>query len=343
MQIIKLIQSVIYKFIKMVAVKKRIAWIDNVKAIAIIGVVFGHFNGLLFTHGRPGFDFVNLLIVVFNIPLFVLMSGYSNYHSLIKIDNIMSLAKYIKNAILYIALPCMIPSLLVYVIRDCQGVLSFTHYWFLVMLFIMQVTCGLCFYVSSKLNRANREYIAWAVFSLAMIMLDKYSTSDLFFYYLLGGIVKGIENKGCYVCAVPKNNFIIALTCCVALCIFPFVGKYQFYNDTMFSLYHEGKIYIWFLRVFDASLFCYVIIALTMKCSSKYNLLSFVGSKTLGLYIYTSVLLAICQRFNVMLYGDSMLSWLWTIGISMAAMLIAFLFILVLESNKYTQFLFFGK
>ena len=331
------------KSINSFSANKRIAWIDNVKFFAIWCVIFGHFNGLLFTHGRPGFGFVNLLIVVFNMPLFVLMSGYSNYHSLIRIDNIMSLAKYIKNAILYIALPCIIPSLLAYVIRDCQGVLSFKHYWFLVMLFIMQVTCGLCFYVSSKLNRANREWIAWTVFSLAMIMLDKYSTSDLFFYYLLGGIAKRIESKGCSECTVVKNNFMIALACCVALCIFPFVGKYQFYYDTIYSLYHEGKIYIWFLRVFDACLFCYVIIALTMKYSSKYNLLSFVGSKTLGLYIFTGLIIDICLRYKIMIDDDSMFSWLSSTIISFAATFVALLIILLLESNKYTRFLFFGK
>ena len=100
---------------------------------------------------------------------------------------------------------------------------------------------------------------------------------------------------------------------------------------------------MFFLRVFDAFLFCYVIIALTMKYSSKYNLLSFVGSKTLGLYIFTGLIIDICLRYKIMIDDDSMFSWLSSTIISFAATFVALLIILLLESNKYTRFLFFGK
>ena len=57
-------------------VKHRIPWIDNVKFLAIWCVIFGHLNGQIFTHGRLGFEMINLFIVIFNMPLFVFMPGY---------------------------------------------------------------------------------------------------------------------------------------------------------------------------------------------------------------------------------------------------------------------------
>lgn len=326
-----------------VSVNQRIAWIDNVKAIAIACVIFGHFNGLLFSHGRIGFDYINLLIVVFNMPLFVMMSGYCNYHSLKRIEDTSSLLVYLKKTFLYIAVPCIIPCVLVYIIEGCHGMVSFTHYWFLVMLFVMQVACGFSFYISSKLHLEKRELVAWGIFSLSMFVFRKYATSELFIYYLMGGLLKMQEHKKTAVFSVFKNNFIILFACCVALCLFSIVGKYQFYNDTIFSLYHDAKIYIWFLRVIDASLFCYIIIALTKNSSSKYNFLSLLGSKTLGLYIYTGLIIDICLRFKIKIIDDSIISWLYALIISLVATVVSFVLVMLLESNKYSRFLFFGK
>ena len=128
----------------------RIPWIDNVKFLAIWCVIFGHFNGQIFTHGRPGFDIINLFIVIFNMPLFVFMSGYSNYKSLKNLDGSKSLWKYFTKTFERIILPCIIP-------------VSYTHL------------------------RVHGDMIGWGVFVRRMVCLNRYSTSELCWYYLYGG------------------------------------------------------------------------------------------------------------------------------------------------------------
>lgn len=325
--------------------KNRIPWIDNVKFIAIFCVIFGHFNGLIFTHGRPGFAFVNLLIVVFNMPLFVLMSGYSNFHSLIKIDTIRNLYNYVKKTILHIALPCVIPCIIVWVIQRCNGFVDFKHYWFLVMLFVMQIAAGCCFYISNKIKFLHKNIIAWGLFSLSMIVLSKYSTSELFLYYVLGGALYNSKYKASIYNKSKKvyNPMIFISLSLVALGLFFIVGKYQFYNDTLKSLLINGKFYIWILRILCACIICYLIITLTQMYSKRYNLISYIGSKTLGLYIYTGLMVDVCLKYHLMIHDDSMLSWLTALIISIVATILALVIIRCLESNKITKFCFFGK
>lgn len=330
--------------------KKRIPWIDNVKSVAIFCVIFGHFNGLIFTHGRPGFAFVNLLIVVFNMPLFVLMSGYSNYHSLIKLGNISNLWDYIKKTILHIALPCVIPCIIVWMIYGCKGMVDFKLYWFLVMLFIMQIAAGCAFYISRKIQNNYSEVWGWMLFGIAMFFLNKYGTAELFIYYVLGGVIRSFEvRKKLHYrnIIITRSKFKYALFYSIitifAFGLFSIVGKYQFYNDTFRSLYAQGLLYIWWLRLICALLFCYLIISITKRLSTNYNVISYVGSKTLGLYIYTSLMIDVCKRLNVMIHDDSWCSWLVALFISISATIIAMIIIEGLENNKITRFCFFGK
>jgi fucose 4-O-acetylase-like acetyltransferase len=57
--------------------KVRISWIDNAKFIAILCVVIGHAFSLI--NGFRGYDEINLFIVIFNMPLFALLSGITSY------------------------------------------------------------------------------------------------------------------------------------------------------------------------------------------------------------------------------------------------------------------------
>lgn len=67
------------------------------------------------------------------------------------------------------------------------------------------------------------------------------------------------------------------------------------------------------------------------------------GSKTFGLYIWSGVLLDICYRYHVVLNGDSFLSWITTVLVSFLAVLLTMGIIKLLELNRITNFLFFGK
>lgn len=318
----------------------RIPWIDNVKFLAIWCVIFGHFNGQIFTHGRPGFDIINLFIVIFNMPLFVFMSGYSNYKSLKKLDGLKSLWNYLVKTFERIILPCIIPCIIVYLIRPDMEYVDFKHYWFLVMLSVIQISIGCIFFVTNKFHHG--DILGWFVFIIAMVCLNRYSTSELCWYYLYGGVVKFLEIKGSDVFK-SINNFYLLFPLLFILIIFNFVFRYQFYTNTIFSMYLDGVFYLWLLRMFCACCLIYVIIYLVKKCSVQYNFISYMGSKTLGLYIWSGVVLDICYRYHVILNGDNLFSWITTIFVSFLAVLLTMAIIKILELNRIMNFLFFGK
>lgn len=326
---------------------QRLPWIDNAKFFAIWCVIFGHFNGTLLTQGRPFFSEVNLWIVVFNMPLFVLMSGYSNYAGLKRIENIKGLLSFFKKTVMRIALPCIIPSIMLYYIREDATKLDFKLFWFLVMLFVMQITAGSCFYLVKKLYPRHQDLLGYLLFIISMFALSKYSTGELCIYYAMGGVIRKLENKQVDFfmedCKKKLRIGRLLLLSVVAFLIFPIVYNYQFYTETIGKLYSEGLLYIWFLRLICASLFCYIIIGVTKLLSSKYNFLSFIGSKTLGLYIYTSVLLDVCIRYHIRISDDSWYTWFVAIGFSIVVMFLALGIIRLLESNKYTNLLFLER
>ena len=56
---------------------KREAWIDAVRIFAMLSVVFGHSIGASGVVGRDG---LVLWMVAWNMPLFIMLSGYCNFH-----------------------------------------------------------------------------------------------------------------------------------------------------------------------------------------------------------------------------------------------------------------------
>lgn len=175
-----------------------------------------------------------------------------------------------------------------------------------------------------------------------MVCLNRYSTSELCWYYLFGGVVKFLETKGTDIFKLT-NNFYLLLPIGLILIIFNYVFRYQFYTNTFFSMYLGGVFYLWLLRMLCACCLIYVIIFLVQRCSSKYNFISYMGSKTLGLYIWSGVVLDICYRYHIVLNGDNIFSWATTIFVSFLAVLLTMAIIKILELNRITKFLFFGK
>lgn len=158
----------------------------------------------------------------------------------------------------------------------------------------------------------------------------------------MGGVVRKIELKGTNIFKL-RSKFYLLIPIGTVLILFTYVLKYQFYTNTIYSMFQNGVFYLWILRMICASCLIYVIIYIVQKCSSKYNFISYMGSKTLGLYIWSGVLLDICCRYHFVLNGDSFLSWITTILVSFLAVLLTMAIIKLLELNRVANFLFFGK
>lgn len=320
---------------------KRIAWIDNVKFFAIWCVIFGHCNGGLFTRDRIGFEFVNLLIVVFNMPLFMFMSGFSNYNALQKLTNLKSLYVYLFKSLERIALPCIIPCILLYYIRTDLDTINFKLYWFCVMLIAVQVIVSVIFYVVHKFKL--HESLGWLVFLGITIMLPQYSICELSPYFLLGGVVKTLQSAGFRMHTSSRTAlYILLATGMVGLTIYPLIGKYQFYSYNIHTMLSEGIIHLWLLRFLCACCLICAIIMFVHLISKQYNFISYMGSKSLGLYIWHGVILDAFNRFNYKLPGDASWSWLYITIIICAITVAITVWIWILEQNKITSYLFFG-
>ena len=81
-------------------VSQRISWIDNLKSFAIFLLFWGHCCGC--------FDFGNLFIVAWHMPLFVFASGYTSLGLKNKIQSWQDVHQYILKLSLRLAVPCIL-------------------------------------------------------------------------------------------------------------------------------------------------------------------------------------------------------------------------------------------
>lgn len=96
----------------------RLSWIDDIRAIAISMVIFGHALGYnLFSKDIPFLESVNSWIVSFNMPLFVIMSGYTNCRSFKKICSFDDVINYIDKSVNRLLVPSvMLTAIVVFIL-----------------------------------------------------------------------------------------------------------------------------------------------------------------------------------------------------------------------------------
>lgn len=75
-----------------IVANKRIAWLDNVKMVAMLWVMFGHTWRLIHCEFP---SHLGLFILSFNMALFVIMTGYTSVNSMRRIVDINSLFSYL--------------------------------------------------------------------------------------------------------------------------------------------------------------------------------------------------------------------------------------------------------
>lgn len=87
----------------MKAITSRSPWLDNAKMVAMLCVIAGHTGGWL--GGWP----LNIggLIVAFNMPLFVLLSGYTSLGGLLRLDSLKGLLDYVEKILWRMVVPAV--------------------------------------------------------------------------------------------------------------------------------------------------------------------------------------------------------------------------------------------
>lgn len=89
---------------QVIAKKERLPWLDNAKMLAMLCVVVGHVAAL-FDNGFP--SFIQGLIVAFNMPLFVLLSGYTSLGGLLRIGTFRNLVDYAEKIFWRMVMPAV--------------------------------------------------------------------------------------------------------------------------------------------------------------------------------------------------------------------------------------------
>lgn len=75
----------------------RVAWLDNVKMYAMLWVILGHVMTIVIkTNVDLSGRVMEHFIVAFNMPLFVMLSGYSNFNAFNRIVDKQGLWNFIK-------------------------------------------------------------------------------------------------------------------------------------------------------------------------------------------------------------------------------------------------------
>ena len=83
----------------------RIAWIDNTKMVAMLFVMLGHTWRIIHC---PLPEWLNVFILSFNMPLFVILSGYTSYNAISRIISWRDLVKFIEKLTKRMLVPAVV-------------------------------------------------------------------------------------------------------------------------------------------------------------------------------------------------------------------------------------------
>lgn len=259
-------------------INQRKHWIDSARMFAMFCVVFGHTNGHLFSHGMPLFAEINSIIVFFNMPLFVLLSGYCQYSGIYRINGLDDFMTFSKKTFVHLILPCITIGVIFFVITHDLKHLRLNLYWFLKMLFILMISWGIIRLITYK----YRKIPDILLFLVAMVLIDKYSSAEMSIYYAAGMLCKKYK-----LFVMPIKKVVLfwgTLLTAIAICFFFWdVALYQFYDHPMKWMVKNGLILNLTLRLLFGVSLSFLIIQYYLIYMNKENWLSVSGQKTLGI------------------------------------------------------------
>lgn len=126
---------------------KREAWIDAVRIFAMLSVVFGHSIGASGVVGRDG---LVLWMVAWNMPLFIMLSGYTLVNRLKKTDTLKSVGL----SAIQLGKRMIVPAVVIGNIMNCVGCVGKKE-WLMLGLLLLSIIVILFLY--KKYRQSNQE------------------------------------------------------------------------------------------------------------------------------------------------------------------------------------------
>lgn len=308
----------------------RIAWIDNIRLFAILCVILYHSSQLV--ENKMYFGWI---IESFNMALFFLLSGFTSYKSLNRIEDFNGLKEFAQKRFLRILLPCVFMSLLIFQ-KPCA-------YWFLLTLFyyLIAFACIKLLCVKCKFSELAPYYM---FLLLIFINVPKIGNNQEFILiFTIGLICKKFKTLDYleHLQKYKKFSLVVCL-CLIWLCLLPFYQS--FYTNKLYSLFSTGDYYTFLLRQIMALSF---VIGCCIIFNSKMNILTNMskwGRETLGIYIIHVTILKIFEHYHIVyIASNPILGDMFQILFFVILTIVTILIVKKIALWKWTNFLVLGN
>lgn len=354
---------------------KRIAWIDNVRVFAILMVILGH--SLISPNATP----IVRWIIAFNMPLFVIISGYCAYHTLSVPATWKEFPAYLEKTTKHILFPALMGTMAVSLVNQVEKGL-----WLRLVLYFIANILAITIFIKKDDNKiAAYAFKAMLVFSvfvsflkspywfltmtwtvlvvyriLTMLLKDKillisfpafgvaltYSyfanNSHFISEFFLYFIVGLMMRKYSDV----KVNYYVVLTLCLLIGIETYTfceNKINFYKISMTDLLFSTNWYYWILRQIGAICWSSVLIMIFRSASSRYSAFSSLGGGTLGIYILQGFFVP-AMEYTEKAIGLTDTNWLAvSIPVFMVNAWLSIFIVRLLDKYRVTRELYLGK
>lgn len=267
--------------------KSRNIYLDVLKGITMLLVVFGH----TVQETRSDWQTSTLWIVMFHMPLFMIISGYFFYLSVVKYD----IVTFIKRKFLRLYCPSLFwGAFMVIVVMGGGKILRnspikishaadclFTGMWFLSVLFILSV-------IGSMIHRYSKcEYAVWIAVYIAMLLYgSNWLGNELICmtpFFLFGSLL----GKYNYDWNIPWYIALLALGVFIyCYCCFEWKDTMYAMTNNIFSLVWWKSYMLRILSGMSGSVFViYLCLWISKLKKSLYYLLSYIGVLSLPIYV----------------------------------------------------------
>ncbi|NDV79135.1 acyltransferase family protein [Dysgonomonas sp. 511] len=331
--------------------KNRDLFADFIKGLLIISVVFGHIiQHIKYSDGAFWDDYIFKSMWMFNMPLFVGISGYFTFFSLRR----KTAATFLKERILYLFIPLFIWSM----IMGCVGLIPswesiadklfymyatlISSYWFIWAILISSVIIGIL-----KLLSIDNKYIVALAGILSMLIPSPFTNAVLAFskdmvcFFILGYILASFDLNKIYTFC---KKYILAIVVLTAICFFFWDKKYLIYFNPA-DIFHLD-IGIFRLMVAIVSSTCFLVVSRMIydyiPKGVIVNKIAEFGQETLGIYLVHAVFLFAYYTYFKIQETSTTPAILYLIPAILAIWVICLL-IKQIEKSSILAFLLLGK
>lgn len=308
---------------------KRIPWIDNIRVFAMLMVILGH------SLTSPNASSIVRWIIAFNMPLFVIISGYCAYHNMSKQSTWKDLPAFIEKTTKHILFPALMGTMALSLIHQVED-----KQWLKLIFYLIANILGIIIFIKKDDNKvfdcAFKAILSFSIviafskspywfLTMTWTVLVVFKLITIFVHktYLVAILAFGIAIAYSY---VAKNAYFISeffiyffvgmmlrkysdkkininqyfiLTLCLLIGIetYSFCGnQVDFYKISLTDLLFSSNWYYWILRQIGAICWSLMFIILFKGTATKYSSFSFIGGVLSECIFYKP---SLCQQWNI--------------------------------------------